>query len=53
MEPTDDGRHMVTIPVCLDELRGKGVVVRDVSCGVKHTAVLTSGSMKIICFGSN
>jgi alpha-tubulin suppressor-like RCC1 family protein len=43
---------MVLVPTCIEELRSSGIVIKDVSCGVKHTAMVTM-TKKLICFGSN
>jgi alpha-tubulin suppressor-like RCC1 family protein len=44
---------MLAHPTIIEELRSQGIVIKDVACGVKHTAVLTAGTNKLICFGGN
>lgn len=43
---------MLIRPMKLEALVKMGVQVKDISCGVKHTALVTHDS-HLICFGSN
>ena len=55
MEPVRDGnilRHGLEIPTLLEDLRQIGALVRDISCGVKHSAIVTTSS-QLVLFGGN